>query len=172
MGWRNLAMAEKNVISEVSCEDHVGDFLQLARRKPQRICSEGWNYQCSVLQRCNGKAPKRIRRVRPGMCESGDWFLLHHNASFHNAAIVYQFLAQQKVTVLEHPPYLPDLAPADYFLFPKCNPTLWLDFGHPENRDMYIKHHHKGRLLQRHPEAVWPCKFVYSYKGSVSKSKQ
>jgi len=66
----------------------------------------------------------RIRRVRPGMCESGDWFLLHHNASFHNAAIVYQFLAQQKVTVLEHPPYLPDLAPADYFLFPKCNPTL------------------------------------------------
>ena len=22
----------------------------------------------------------RIRRVRPGMCESGDWFLLHDNA--------------------------------------------------------------------------------------------
>jgi transposase len=61
----------------------------------------------------------RIRRVRPGMCESGDWFLLHENAPSHNATIVKQFLAQWKVTVLDHPPYSPDLAPADYFLFRK-----------------------------------------------------
>jgi len=32
---------KKNVISEVSCEDHVGDCLRLARRNPQRICSRG-----------------------------------------------------------------------------------------------------------------------------------
>jgi len=32
---------KKNVISEVSCEDHVGDFLRLARPNPQRICSGG-----------------------------------------------------------------------------------------------------------------------------------
>jgi hypothetical protein len=38
--------------------------------------------------------------------------------------IVKQFLAQQKVTVLDHPPYLPDLAPADYFLFPKVKSDL------------------------------------------------
>jgi len=71
----------------------------------------------------------RIRRVRPGMCESGDWFLLHDNAPSHNATIVKQFLAQRKVTVLDHPPYSPDLAPADYFLFPK------------------VKSHLKGRLF-------------------------
>jgi len=34
----------------------------------------------------------RIRHVRPGMCESGDWFLLH-NAPSHNATIFKQFLA-------------------------------------------------------------------------------
>ena len=71
---------------------------------------------------------KRIRRVRPGMCESGDWFLLH-NAQSHNATIVKQFLAQRKVTVLDHPSYLPDLAPAVYFLFRK------------------VKSHLKGRLF-------------------------
>ena len=38
----------------------------------------------------------RIRRVRPGMCESGDWFLLHYNAPPNNATIVKQFLAQRK----------------------------------------------------------------------------
>jgi len=65
----------------------------------------------------------RIRRVRPGMCESGDWFLLH-NAPSHKATIFKQFLAQRKVTVLDHRPYWPDLAPADYFLFPKVKSYL------------------------------------------------
>ena len=71
----------------------------------------------------------RIRRVRPGMCESSDWILLHENAPSHNFTIVKQFLAQRKVTVLDHPPYSPDLAPADYFLFQK------------------VKSHLKGRLF-------------------------
>jgi len=66
----------------------------------------------------------RIRHVRPGMCESLDWFLLHDNAPPHNPTIVKQFLAQRKVIVLNHPPYSPDLAPADYFLFPKVNSNL------------------------------------------------
>ena len=30
---------KKIAISEVSCEDHVGDFLRLERRNPQRVCS-------------------------------------------------------------------------------------------------------------------------------------
>jgi len=36
----------------------------------------------------------RIQRVRLGMCESGDWFLLHNNAPSHNMTIIKQFLAQ------------------------------------------------------------------------------
>ena len=38
--------------------------------------------------------------------------------------IVKQFLAQQKVTVLDHPPYSPNLALANYFLFPKVKSHL------------------------------------------------
>jgi len=49
---------------------------------------------------------------------------LYDNAPSHNATIVKQFLAQRKVTVLDHPPYSPDLAPADYFLFPKVKSHL------------------------------------------------
>jgi len=55
----------------------------------------------------------RIRRVKTGMCESGDWFFSHDNSPSHDATIVKQFLAQRKVTVLDQPPYSPDLAPAD-----------------------------------------------------------
>ena len=32
---------KKIEISEVSCKDHVGDFLRLERRNPQIICSGG-----------------------------------------------------------------------------------------------------------------------------------
>ena len=47
------------------------------------------------------------------MYESDDWFFLHDNFHSHNAPIFKQFLAQQNVTVLNHPPYSPDLALAD-----------------------------------------------------------
>ena len=45
--------------------------------------------------------------------------LLHDNAPTHKARIVTDFLASEKVTLLPHPPYSPDLAPCNYFLFPK-----------------------------------------------------
>jgi hypothetical protein len=32
---------------------------------------------------------------------------------------VHDFLARKGIPVLEHPPYSPDLAPADLWLFPK-----------------------------------------------------
>ena len=56
--------------------------------------------------------------------QSSVWFLLHDNAPSHNAAFVKKFLANRNVAVLHHPPYLPDLAPADYFLFPKLKFSL------------------------------------------------
>jgi len=62
---------------------------------------------------------KRIRRVRTAKLQSSEWFLLHDNAPSHNAAIVKKFLVNRNVAVLHHPPKSPDLAPADYFLFPK-----------------------------------------------------
>ena len=42
----------------------------------------------------------------------------------HHAAIVKKFLANRNVAVLHHPPYSPDLTPADYFLFPKLKFSL------------------------------------------------
>ena len=51
--------------------------------------------------------------------------LLHDNAPAHTSAIVTAFLKKEKVTVLPPPhpppppPYSPDLAPCDFFLFPK-----------------------------------------------------
>ncbi len=47
------------------------------------------------------------------------WCLLHNNAPSHNTLLIRQFFAKKNVTVLHNPPYSPDLAPADNFLFPR-----------------------------------------------------
>jgi len=67
---------------------------------------------------------KKIRRVRPAKFQSSKWLFFHDNAPSHNAAIIKKFLSNRKVAVLHHPPYSPDLAPADYFLFPKLKLSL------------------------------------------------
>jgi [histone H3]-lysine36 N-dimethyltransferase SETMAR len=51
--------------------------------------------------------------------------LLHYdNAAPHTSKIVISYLEQEKVNVLPHPPYSPDLAPCDFFLFPKIKKEL------------------------------------------------
>ena len=42
----------------------------------------------------------------------------------HSAIRVRQFLAQKIVAVLDHPPYFPFLAPADFFLFPRLKAAI------------------------------------------------
>ena len=50
--------------------------------------------------------------------------LLHDNASSHKCEVVKPFLASEKVKVLNHPPYSPDLSPCDFFLFPRLQKML------------------------------------------------
>jgi len=65
-----------------------------------------------------------VRRVLPELWERNRWILHHDNAPAHSALIVHEFLGRNSITVLKHPPYLPDLAPCNFFLFPKCKLVL------------------------------------------------
>jgi hypothetical protein len=47
------------------------------------------------------------------------WILHHDNAPLHDVLIVREFLAKKSITKLDYTPYLPDLAPCDFWLFPK-----------------------------------------------------
>jgi transposase len=50
--------------------------------------------------------------------------LQHDNAPSHSSFLVRNFFAKHATTVLPQPPYSPDLAPADFLLFPKLKSTL------------------------------------------------
>jgi histone-lysine N-methyltransferase SETMAR len=65
-----------------------------------------------------------IRKKRKEMWESNFWFLHHDNAPSHTSLLVAQYLTKHNVTTIPHPPYSPDLAPCDFFLFPKLKSTM------------------------------------------------
>jgi len=67
---------------------------------------------------------QRIHHLRPAYHRTGQWILLHDNAPAHCAIRVHQFLAQRGVPVVDHPPYSPELTPADFFLFPRLKSLM------------------------------------------------
>lgn len=67
---------------------------------------------CETLQ----KLHTAIRRKRPGRLRQGVK-LLHDGARPHTSNQTKEWLTQRKWEVLQHPPYSPDLAPSDFYLF-------------------------------------------------------
>ena len=69
------------------------------------------------------KVKEFYNKKRPSNGWSGV-HLLHENASSPNCEVVKFFLASEKVKILNHPPYSPDLSPCDFFLFPRLKKML------------------------------------------------
>ncbi|UYV82643.1 hypothetical protein LAZ67_22000319 [Cordylochernes scorpioides] len=55
---------------------------------------------------------------------NGGWILHHDNARPHTAHLMTSFLAKNGTQILIQPPYFPDIAPNDFFLFPKLKAVL------------------------------------------------
>ena len=64
---------------------------------------------------------KRFCRKRPALFKSGQWHFHQDNAPVHNSILVTDYLTKMGIKTLPHPPYSPDLAPCDFWLFP----TYW-----------------------------------------------
>ena len=72
-------------------------------------------YYVEVLKRLRDA----VRGKRPRFWSSGDWLLHHDNAPAHSSNLVQQFLVKHKIVQLRQPPYIPDIAPRDFWMFPK-----------------------------------------------------
>ena len=77
-------------------------------------------YYLAVLRRLR----EAIRRKRPDLWADNSWIFHHDNAPSHSSLIVTEFLAKHEIKVIAQPPYSPDLAPCDFFLFPKLKYPL------------------------------------------------
>jgi hypothetical protein len=71
------------------------------------------------------------------------------NAPAHNALSVKRYLAKNNIPVMEHPPYSPNLAPCDFFLFLKIKSavkgTKFESFGCSESKSDATLEEHNTR---------------------------
>ena len=51
--------------------------------------------------------------------QSGQWDFQQDNAPVHNSILVTDYLTKMGIKTVPHRPYSPDLAPCDFWLFPK-----------------------------------------------------
>ena len=107
---------------------------------------------------------RRLRLKRPDLFKNG--FIFHwDNAPVHTAGKVKTFLEKKNIEMLPHPPYIPDLAPADYFLFPRVKADLAGDYMDVESfknkwdgvtgklkEDVYAKAYQKW--VERHQKCL------------------
>ena len=67
---------------------------------------------------------KRFRRKRPALLKSGQWHFHQDNAPVHNSILVTDYLTKMGIKTVPQSPYSPDLAPCDFWLFPKLKENL------------------------------------------------
>ena len=60
-----------------------------------------------------------VRRKRPDLWRARTWQLHQANAPAHSSQLVQTFLAEHSIPVVRQAPYSPDMAPCDFWLFPK-----------------------------------------------------
>lgn len=77
-------------------------------------------YYLSVMRRLR----EAIRLKRPDLWKDNSWFLHHDNAPAHTALILRDHFAKNSTNIVPQPPYSPDLAPCDFWLFSKLKRTL------------------------------------------------
>ncbi len=87
------------------------------------IVPRGTTVNAAYIVKALATFMKKFKEKRPQMA-AGDWFFHWDNAPVHTAAMVKDWLAARGIQLLEHPPYSPDLAPADFFFFPKMKEEL------------------------------------------------
>ncbi len=82
------------------------------------------DYYCEILRTLK----ERVRRKRPelwgGRHGEHQWLLHHDNASPHTSVLTLALIGSSGIEMVPHPPYSPDLAPCDYFLFPRLKAEL------------------------------------------------
>ena len=92
-----------------------GHVATIALEDRRTINTERYNIVC---------LPQIIAELRKS--NSKRRIILHHdNASSHSARQTIEYLKQEKVEILDHPLYSPDLSPNDFFTFPKIKKSSW-----------------------------------------------
>jgi len=95
-----------------------------------------------------------VRRKRPDMWAAETWQLHHDNAPAHSSHLIQGFWAKHNIPLIRQAPYSPDMAPCDFWLFPKLKmPLKGTQFKSRED----IMRNAKAQLYKIPQEAFQKC---------------
>ncbi|UYV75991.1 hypothetical protein LAZ67_13002040 [Cordylochernes scorpioides] len=103
---------DPNLLQRVITDDEAGVVHHEFLRQGRTVNKE---YYLQVMRNLR----EAIRQKRPDLWKNKNWLLHHDNAPAHTSLLVRDFLAKNNTLMIPQPPYSPDLAPCDFFLFPK-----------------------------------------------------
>ena len=120
--WYSAFKSGRNVWWKISLAfiGHQRLQLKLTSLKWRKNRQLNKEYYLSVIKRLI----EEILRKRADLWKENSWILHHDNATSHKAFIANEFLAKNSTNIIEQPPYSPDMAPPDFFLFPKLKLLL------------------------------------------------
>ena len=108
---RSRSTSKQMVSSYIAQTGHITTIPLEERRN---VTADWYVHQCT---------PQVLHAVCTRRPKSG--IIVHHdNAPAHTVAVTRDFLASEGVQLMSHPPYSPDLAPCDFFLFPHAKKQL------------------------------------------------
>ncbi|CAH1973244.1 unnamed protein product [Acanthoscelides obtectus] len=108
---RSRSVSKKMVATLVSKAGHIATISL----NEQRTVTADW-----YTTICLPKVITELRNINPKRR-----IILHqNNASSHTAQKTRQYLTEENVELLDHPPYSPNLSPNDFFTFPKIKNRL------------------------------------------------
>ena len=91
----------------------------LLHQVPSGISINGIYYRDACLK----SLVKTLREKRPS--STANHVKLHHdNARPHMNNVVFSYLQEEKIKVIPHPPYSPEIAPCDFWLFNRLKRNL------------------------------------------------
>jgi hypothetical protein len=76
------------------------------------------------LRKCGAKKPELWR--------NHNWLLHHDNAPVHTSLKSTQFVTNNNMVIVPHPPYSPNLAPCDFALNETEGTKFWNSVSHPK----------------------------------------
>ena len=140
-----ITKARKSTTSSQKCESDANLFRRFPRHGASRIRTRGQTinreYYLEVLFRLRDA----VRKKRPDICSEKDWQFHHNNAPAHSAQVIKDLLTESNTALVRQPPYSPDLAPCDFWLFPKLEKGR--DFSHV--RTLWKKRRQSSGAFQR-----------------------
>jgi len=96
------------------------DWIDIVRHE---FVPRGQMVNKQLYQEVLARLRDAVCRNRPELWENQTWMLQHDNVSAHASLLVRSYLAKHQTSIVAHPPFSPDLTPADFCPLPKLKTT-------------------------------------------------